>query len=117
MGSTLVKIDLNRISDWNSFHDVFAEALGFPEFYGRNMDAWIDCMTSIDEPADGLTSVHAPPGGFLVLQLENVTGFAARCPDLYDAIVDCAAFVNYRRIEVGEDPVLAVSFRRQSGRT
>jgi RNAse (barnase) inhibitor barstar len=21
---------------------------GFPDFYGRNMDAWIDCMTDID---------------------------------------------------------------------
>ena len=116
MRSTLVKIDLDRISDWQTFHDVFAETLGFPEFYGRNMNAWIDCMTSIDEPADGLTSVHAPPGGYLVLQLENVTEFAARCPEIYDAIVDCTAFVNYRRIKVGEEPVLALSYWLRGGR-
>lgn len=116
MASTLVKIDLDRISDWQTFHDVFAEALGFPDFYGRNMNAWIDCMYSIDEPADGLTSVHAPPGGFLVLQLESVADFAARCPELYDAIVECTAFVNYGRIKAGEEPVLALSFRRKSGR-
>ncbi len=35
-----VRIDTNRIVDWNSFHDVFAEAFGFPDFYGRNMNAW-----------------------------------------------------------------------------
>ena len=116
MASTLVKIDLDRISDWQSFHDVFSEALGFPDFYGRNMNAWIDCMTSVDEPADGLTSVHAPSGGFLVLQFENVADFAARCPELYEAIADCTAFVNFRRIEAGEEPVLGLSFWRRSGR-
>ena len=40
-----VQIDGSAISDWNSFHDIFAAAFGFPAFYGRNMNAWIDCMT------------------------------------------------------------------------
>ena len=38
--AVLVRIDTKRIRDWASFHDVFAEALGFPDFYGRNMVAW-----------------------------------------------------------------------------
>ena len=41
---TLVEIDTARITDWGTFHDVFAEAFGFPDFCGRNMDAWIDCI-------------------------------------------------------------------------
>ena len=35
-----VKIDTSLIEDWNTFHDVFADAFEFPGFYGRNMDAW-----------------------------------------------------------------------------
>ena len=35
-----IHIDTARIKDWDSFHNVFAEAFGFPGFYGRNMDAW-----------------------------------------------------------------------------
>lgn len=50
MNTTLVAIPADLIVGWESFHDVFAETLGFPAFYGRNMDAWIDCMTSADEP-------------------------------------------------------------------
>jgi RNAse (barnase) inhibitor barstar len=34
----LVSIPTLRISDWDSFHSVFAEVFGFPDFYGRNMD-------------------------------------------------------------------------------
>jgi len=107
---TLIKLDTRRIVDWATFHSVFAEVFGFPDFYGRNMNAWIDCMTSLDEPKDGMTSVHAPSGGVLVLQLEHVGDFARRCPEQYDALIECAAFVNWRRIEVGEPAVLALSF-------
>jgi hypothetical protein len=89
---------------------VFAEAFGFPAFYGRNMNAWIDCMTSLDDPAAGMSKVHAQPGGVLVLALDEVKEFAARCPEQYDAVVECSAFVNWRRIERGAPPVLALSF-------
>jgi len=107
---TVVEVDTTKIDGWDSFHDLFAALLGFPGFYGRNMDAWIDCMTSIDEPDDGLTQVHVPKGGVVVLSLTDATGFAVRCPEVYDAIIECSAFVNYRRMVAGETPVLALSF-------
>lgn len=111
---TVVNVDTRRICDWDTFHDVFAEAFGFPGFYGRNMNAWIDCLTSLDEPADGMTTVHAPPGGVVTLDLEHVEDFARRCPEQYAAVVECAAFVNWRRIEVGDPPVLALSFWKRA---
>ncbi len=110
----VVKLDTCSIRDWESFHAAFAEAFGFPAFYGRNMNAWIDCMTSLDEPADGMTAVHAPPGGVVVLELLNVGDFARRCPEQYAAVVECAAFVNWRKIEVGERAVLALSFHKSA---
>ncbi len=109
---TKITIDTSTITDWSSFHDVFAAAFGFPDFYGRNMDAWIDCMTSLDAPGDGMSSVHAEPGGVLVLDLGELGDFPQRCPDIYAAIVECAAFVNHRKLDVGEPAVLALSFSR-----
>jgi len=50
MDPLIVTVPVEKITDWPSFHDVFHETLGFPKFYGRNMNAWIDCMTSIDTP-------------------------------------------------------------------
>jgi RNAse (barnase) inhibitor barstar len=107
----IVSVDCAKIRDWESFHNEFAKAFGFPDFYGRNMDAWIDCLTSLDRPDDGMTSVHAAQSHVLTLQLENVASFRSAHPELYAAIVECAAFVNWRRLEVGEPAVLAISFR------
>jgi RNAse (barnase) inhibitor barstar len=95
---TLVTLDTRLITDWDTFHDVFAELFGFPDFYGRNLDAWIDCMTSLDVPWHGMTRVHAPPGGVVVSHLEGADDFARRCPEQYEAIAECAAFVNWRKI-------------------
>ena len=112
---TVVKIDTGKIHDWDSFHNVFKESMGFPDFYGRNMDAWIDCMTFLDVPEDGMTSVHVPRDGILVLSLSDASGLASRCPEIYEAILECSAFVNHRRLEAGEAPVLALSFWQKSG--
>jgi hypothetical protein len=104
-----VSIDGSRLSDWASFHDVFAEVLGFPDFYGRNMDAWIDCMTSLDAPEDGLTSVHGSSTDPVVLHIRSADAIP---PELFNALSECAAFVNWRRIETDEPAILALSFWR-----
>lgn len=104
-----VRIESSRITDWASFHDVFAETFGFPAFYGRNMDAWIDCMTSLDTPEDGMTAIHAPADRPLILLINNASSFERRCPDIHNALLSCAAFVNGRRIEIGEGPVLLMA--------
>jgi RNAse (barnase) inhibitor barstar len=107
---TLVAIDCAKINDKGTFHDTFAKALGFPVYYARNMSAWIDCITYADDPDAGMTSRHAPKNGSLVLRLDNVREVAKRCPELHAALTDAAAFVNWRRMEQGEAPVLALSY-------
>jgi RNAse (barnase) inhibitor barstar len=109
----IVTIDTRQITDCETFHSVCQAAFGFPDLYGRNMNAWIDCMTSLDAPEDGMTSVHVPEGHALALQLEHAGDFARRCPEQYEAIIECAAFVNWRRMERGRPAVLALSFFKQ----
>ena len=111
MGAVKVSIDLNGISDWLSFHEEFATAFGFPHFYGKNMNAWIDCMTYLDDPDAGMSTIHCERGSVVTLELLNVPAFKGRCPELYEAIVDGAAFVNWRRLETSDSAVLAISFR------
>jgi hypothetical protein len=109
----VVRIETDSITDWASFHETFAAALGFPDFYGRNMDAWIDCLTYADED-DGMRNVTVGAGDVLTLALENVDSFARRCPEQYAAAVECTAFVNWRRIESGIRPIIALSFNHSS---
>jgi len=107
-----VRIETRRIRDWDSFHTIFADAFGFPGFYGRNMDAWIDCMTYLDEPEAEMTRVTVAPGNVVVIQLDEVDDFAKRCPNQYRAVIECSAFVNFRRLDVGEPAVIALSFEK-----
>ena len=93
---------------------MFADALGLPAFYGRNMDAWIDCMTSIDDPHAGMSSVTVKAGEILTLEIEDVASFSLRCPEQFESLLDCSAFVNWRRLERGEPSVLALSYARGS---
>lgn len=108
--TTKVSLDCNGINDWDSFHAEFATVFGFPAFYGRNMDAWIDCLTSLDAPEDGMSTVHCERGSVVTLALSHVKAFAERCPEQYNAVIECSAFVNWRRLEVGDSSVLALSF-------
>lgn len=98
-----VKIDLERIKDWDTFHEVFYEAMGFPGFYGRNMDAWIDCMSYIDEPGAGMSQVTVKLGETLELELKGMRQFGEKCPDILRQLVLCSGFVNERFNEAGSN--------------
>lgn len=106
-----VTIVARHIVDWPSFHAEFDRLLSFPDFYGKNMDAWIDCMTSLDRPEDGLTGIHVGKGQVLKIEIDDVDDLKKRCPEQYAALIECSAFVNWRRNEAGESSVIALSFR------
>lgn len=95
-----VTLDTRSIVDKPTFHAAFASALEFPEFYGRNMDAWIDCMSS-------LTDEH-PLAGFrlgsdecLVLKVPDFRALEERVPEVTRSLVSCTAAVNQRYGQFG----------------
>ena len=105
-----VQLDGGAIVDWSSFHDQTAAVFGFPEFYGRNMNAWIDCLSYVRE-GDGMSRFALGAGGILVIEVLNSEEFRQRAPEVFDAFVDCVAAVNLRQIEGNEAPVLHLVLR------
>ena len=93
------KINGSDISDWDSFHDVFKKLFDFPEYYGRNMDAWNDCMSDL-----------GGDGEIISIRLENVTELKKLNLDIFEALVECSAFVNYRFTTEGSSPLIALSY-------
>ena len=105
----VVTIDGSAIADWDGFHDAMSDAFGFPAWYGRNMDALIDLMTYLDEDK-ATTGFSVGAGEIVVLELGNARAFRERCPEIYDGLVACSAFVNWRRIESGGTAYLCLAF-------
>ena len=91
-----VVIDAKKIKDKETFHLEFKHVLGFPDFYGMNMDAWIDCMSDIQ---GGMTSRDLNTGEPLCIELLHTEDFGKRLPKLLNDLIDCTSFVNQRFIE------------------
>jgi RNAse (barnase) inhibitor barstar len=100
-----ISIDGAKIVDWESFHDQFSQVFGFPGFYGRNMNAWIDCMTHLDTD---FSSFEVGKGDLVMVEISSSDRFH-EASELSSALYECAAFVNGRRVKRGDPPILIIS--------
>lgn len=98
------------IDGWDAFHDQCAAAFGFPSFYGRNMNAWIDCLTYVRE-GNGMSRFTLGAEEPLVVEVLATESFKRRVPEVFGALVECAAAVNQRHVAAGEIPALHLVFR------
>ncbi|CAD5374677.1 Barnase inhibitor [Rubrivivax sp. A210] len=98
---THLTLPTQRISDWPSFHDECAKLFGFPEFYGRNMDAWIDCLTYLQDD-DGMSTIKLTENEDLFIHVPQFTNFFSAATEVCTGLLECTAFVNQRYIEAGE---------------
>jgi hypothetical protein len=108
----VVEIDGAMLSDWDRFHQTFAEVFGFFDGYGRNMNAWIDCMgyMRMADRDQRLSDYHVPPGKTLTIKLNNCDRFRSEAPQLLHELLDCSAFVNGRELDCGEASLVAIAY-------
>ena len=105
----IVRINSDLITDWNSFHQIFKITFGFPEFYGSNMNAWIDCMSYIDNNETGMTKFSINETDTLIIELTNCEAFKKKCFDIYLALFESVAFVNFRKIKTNGHSMIAIA--------
>ena len=96
-----VRLNTKQITDKASFHLVCEGAFGFPGFYGRNMDAWIDCMSYLTEDAE-MTRFILSENEMLHIEITDTEDFNSRLPQVFNDLLACTAFVNQRYIKAGE---------------
>jgi hypothetical protein len=57
------------------------------------------------------TGFFVAPGETVTILVDKAAKLRADAPDLYAALVECAAFVNWRRIERGGTAYLCLAFK------
>lgn len=104
----LIRLDARRLTDAAALHAALAEAFGFPPTHSKNLDALVDSLTHLDNPT---TARVCPLPGEQAVLLVDHADFAAAAPQLR-ALADAAAFANFRRLEKGAGPVVALAYDR-----
>ena len=100
-------LDMAKINDWPSFHTESANTFGFPDFYGHNLDAWIDCLTYLPD-GDGMSRFVLGASEQLFIRLLHFDNFSKTQPEIWLAFSQSVATVNRRYISEGDIPRLVL---------
>ncbi len=60
------------------------------------MNAWIDCMSDLDDTEFGITGFKLGSAETLVIEVVGTESFAERSPEVFADFVACTAFVSQR---------------------
>jgi hypothetical protein len=107
----VIEVQIEQITDWATFHEVFAQALHFPDYYGKNGDAFIDCLRDIAH-YDTNPDLRLAEGETLTMYLgDHIQEFRRRCSEQLEALQDWVAFVNTDDVDEGVPPRILIAFR------
>src|SRR5215212_8312006 len=109
----LIRIDAGRLTDAAGLHAALGEAFGFTPRYGNNLDALADCLTHLDDPRAALSRVQVFPGQVALLVVEHTHGMSKPAAAQVKSLTDVVAFVNWRRLEKGQPPILAMAYEQE----
>lgn len=73
-------------------HDDFASSLDFPEYYGRNFNALLDCLRDVAEISYG----WSPGDRGLVIVLDSFDTFHMADPDASQSVLDIVTWTGQR---------------------
>ncbi len=98
-------IDLSPLQDENQLHRVVKDLFQFPEFYGNNIHALIDCWSSLRFPEDEMTKTVLEKDEQLILELR---GTANAKIELVRTVLIAIENVNQREISKNRTPSILV---------
>ena len=67
-------LDGNEIISMSDIHNIFAEELDFPQWYGKNLDALYDCLSDVTEEVEIIIEDSAELMENLGISFERLCG-------------------------------------------
>jgi hypothetical protein len=104
-----VRLDGTKLIDWPAFHAECRREFGFPDFYGNNMDAWVDCLSYLRDD-DGMCRFRLAPDEVLHIEVAGASALRAKAPEIAEELVFCVDAINERYADYGEKPALDLVF-------
>jgi Barstar (barnase inhibitor) len=92
-------LDLSEVKTLKQFHELLKETFGFPDFYGYNIHALIDCLSSLRYPDEGMSKVILDGADDVLLI--TVTGLMNMDDIISNNFLIAVEAVNYRNIAKG----------------
>lgn len=100
-----VTLDGQILTDWEAFHTVSQHVFGFPEFYGRNISAWIDCLSYLRDD-ESMSKIRLQDDEMLTIAVSHSALLLQRFPELIEELQFCVAMINERYADYGEKAAL-----------
>lgn len=101
MANHSIEIDCSGMTEL-SLNIKMKELLGFPDFYGMNWDAMIDCLSYMRQPSAGMSSVALKEDEALVIYCKNLSEASFDIAEFVDVI----SAVNEREINAGNSALI-----------
>ena len=101
-----LEIDFAGIKQPSEMHILLKDIFGFPEFYGSNVHALIDCLSSLRYPKDGMTKVTIEVNEILLIRIKNISKTSESVITHFIIAIESA---NSRQIRIGNSPSIHLS--------
>lgn len=100
-----VVLPTNEIRNEKTFHAVCQRVFGFPDIYAHTMDAWVDCLSCLDDPSAEMSSLTLAPGELLLIVVPDTANLKQ---EIFDDLIDGAIEVNARFVRRGKSPLIGL---------
>lgn len=100
-----INIDLSQIQNVDEFHRYIQGIFGFPKYYGKNLHALIDCLSSLRYPEDEMSNVVLEADQILHLQITNLSRVRA---EVIMLLIVAIEEVNNRELAKSRFPMICM---------
>ncbi|MNJ97373.1 Barstar (barnase inhibitor) [compost metagenome] len=67
-----LSVDFRQVNTLDEMHDVLAKVFDFPVFYGKNINALIDCWSSLRFPEDEMSGITVGKDELVLLEVKGM---------------------------------------------
>lgn len=100
-----VSLNVGHIPDTARLHRQLQQIFGFPDFYGANYAALVDCWSSLRYPEDGMSRLVLAREEMLEIR---VRGLSTAVAEVRETLISAVEDVNQRQISHGLPPSLMI---------